>query len=366
MTLCRRTTTTTSSAATTAVAATRRFAIVGAGIAGLVCARTLMQAGCDVQVHESASQPGGRLATLETPFGNFDTGTQYFTVRDSRLTLALERTAHDAARRWSANAVRVLDAQGRVIEAAPASHEAHWVGHPGMAALPLCWARPLIGQGRLYTDSRVTAVQRDAIHANRWQIHTENAQGEARVLGGFDAVIFATPHSRLREVLLKSALHIPLLKELDRVDAAPCWTLLLAFPNAVQPGLQTLGPQWNAAYSTHHRVAWLARESSKPGRAPIERWTVQASTAWSREHQSDDAERAAAKLLKAFGEITGIRATPAMAQTVFWRDAQTLQPLGQSFVWDAALNLGACGDWCLGRRVEDAFVSGLELALHLA
>jgi predicted NAD/FAD-dependent oxidoreductase len=22
-----------------------------------------------------------------------------------------------------------------------------------------------------------------------------------------------------------------------------------------------------------------------------------------------------------------------------------------------------CGDWCLGHRVEDAFVSGLELAL---
>jgi renalase len=25
-----------------------------------------------------------------------------------------------------------------------------------------------------------------------------------------------------------------------------------------------------------------------------------------------------------------------------------------------------CGDWLLGHRVEDAFVSGLSLALHLA
>jgi renalase len=42
----------------------------------------------------------------------------------------------------------------------------------------------------------------------------------------------------------------------------------------------------------------------------------------------------------------------------------TLQkPLGQSHLWDAATGLGAGGDWCLGHRLEDAFISGLELAL---
>ena len=81
-----------------------------------------------------------------------------------------------------------------------------------------------------------------------------------------------------------------------------------AFPNAAQPGLITLGPQWNAARSVHHRVAWLARESSKPGRDHIERWTVQASAAWSQEHLEDAPERVQAKLIKAFSEITGIRA----------------------------------------------------------
>jgi hypothetical protein len=46
-----------------------------------------------------------------------------------------------------------------------------------------------------------------------------------------------------------------------------------------------------------------------------------------------------------------------------WRYAKTLQPLGQSHLWDAKIGLGACGDWCLGHRVEDAFISGLSLAL---
>jgi predicted NAD/FAD-dependent oxidoreductase len=154
-----------------------------------------------------------------------------------------------------------------------------------------------------------------------------------------------------------------LVEPLSKVDVAPCWSLMLAYPNAAQPGLQTLGPQWSAARSTHHRVAWLARESSKPGREQIERWTLQASAAWSREHENDSAERVTAKLLKAFAEVAGIRATPAWTDARLWRQAQTLKPLGRPYVWDAARGIGLCGDWCIGHRVEDAFVSGLELAL---
>ena len=72
-----------------------------------------------------------------------------------------------------------------------------------------------------------------------------------------------------------------------------------------------------------------------------------------------------AKLQKAFAEVTGIRAAPSHAQARLWPHARTVQALGQPFVWDAALGLGLCGDWCLGQRVEDAFVSGMELELAI-
>jgi predicted NAD/FAD-dependent oxidoreductase len=143
------------------------------------------------------------------------------------------------------------------------------------------------------------------------------------------------------------------------------WTLMLAFPQGQQPTLPHLGPQWNAARSTHHRIAWLARESSKPGRSPIERWTVQASPEWSTRHLEDDDERIKAKLLRAFTEVTGIRAEPPHAVVHRWRYAQTTEPLGQTHLWDAASRIGSCGDWCVGHRAEDAFVSGLEMALAI-
>lgn len=344
----------------------RRFAVIGAGMAGIACARTLAQSGHTVTVFEKGTEAGGRMATRETPLGSFDHGTQYFTVRDPRFAQALD-TVPGLCRPWSATAVRVLDAQGRVAEAPRPSREPHWVPVPGMSALAGRWIQPLVQQGRVEFQTGVTRVEPDAIDAGRWQLHTEAPGGAHHVWGGFDGVAFALPAPLVLDLLRSSGLSLRGMGALDAVDIAPCWTLMLAFPNAMQPGLGSLGPQWNAARSTHHRVAWLARESAKPRREPIERWTVQASAAWSREHFGDDPARVEAKLLKAFAEVTGIRATPGYAAVHRWRHAQTLVPLAdRTHLWDGEVGIGACGDWCMGHRVEDAFVSGLELALAMA
>jgi predicted NAD/FAD-dependent oxidoreductase len=95
----------------------------------------------------------------------------------------------------------------------------------------------------------------------------------------------------------------------------------------------------------------------------VERWTVQASAEWSAEHITDTEARVKAKLLRAFSELTGIRAEPAHAELHRWLYAKTVKPLGVSHQYNPANGLGTCGDWHLGHRVEDAFVSGLELAL---
>lgn len=349
----------------TMTASPKKIAVVGAGIAGLACARTLAQAGHTVTLLEQRAAPGGRMASCETPFGSFDMGAQYFTVRDERFAQALDATGV-ARQPWQANAVRVLDEYGRVVEAALPSQEAHWVGVPAMDAIAAHWLRPLAAAGCVELETRVTRIEPDALDRRRWQLHTAGPRDSVHVFSGFDAVLLALPHGLASALLRQSGLAARTVERLEQVQAAPCWTLMLAFPQALQPGLAHLGPQWNASRSTHHRVAWLARESSKPGRGAIERWTVQASAAWSTEHLSDDEPRVQAKLLKAFAEVTGIRAQPAHAEVRRWRYARTLQPLGRSHLWDPQVRLGLCGDWCLGQRVEHAFVSGLELALAAA
>ncbi len=342
----------------------KHIAIVGAGMAAITCARTLVQAGHRVTVFEKSAGIGGRMSTRSSPFGTFDHGAQYFTVRDPRFALALQ-TSPGVCRPWSANTVRVLDSHGRVAAAGLPARDAHWVPKPGMNALARQWAKPLTDAGHVALQTKVTAIEQDTMNKKQWQLRTEGAGDGAQVFGGFDAVVLAIPHAQAQALLQSTAKGKDLAKKTAKVTVAPCWTLMLAFPQAVQPGLTTLGPQWSAARSTHHRIAWLARESSKPGRGTVERWTVQASAAWSQEHLQDDAERVQAKLIKAFAEVTGIRATPTHADTHRWMYAKTEKPLGQSHLWDAKAGIGVCGDWCLGHRVEDAFISGLELALSM-
>ena len=342
----------------------RHIAVVGAGMAGITCARTLVQAGHRVTVFEKSQAPGGRMATRNTEFGGFDHGAQYFTVRDTRFEKALA-TSPGLVRPWSANTVRILDEAGRVVAASLPPKEAHWVATPGMNALLKHWAQPLAASASLALETQVSRIETDGLHPERWQLQTEGPGADSRVYSGFDAVVLAVPAPQAHALLLSSQHGKPLMQVLAGVSIAPCWTLMLAFPQAMQPTLQHLGPHWNAARSTHHRIAWLARESSKPGRGAIERWTVQASPEWSERHLEDDAERVKAKLLKAFTEVTGIRAQPSHADVHRWRYAQTTQALGKSHVWDARSRIGVCGDWCLGHRVEEAFVSGLEMALAI-
>ncbi|MDO9360870.1 MAG: FAD-dependent oxidoreductase [Polaromonas sp.] len=347
-----------------AAAPAKHYAIVGAGMAGIACARTLVQAGHRVTVFEKNSSPGGRMATRHSEFGDFDHGTQYFTVRDPRFAKALA-TSNGLVRPWSANTVRILDEAGRVVASALPPKEAHWVPSPGMNALAKFWAQPLAAANALTLETQVIRMEPDKLHPERWQLQTEGPGAASQVYSGFDGVVLAVPSPQAHALLLSSQQGKGLMPALTGVTIAPCWTLMLAFPQAQQPSLPHLGPQWNAARSTHHRIAWLARESSKPGRSALERWTVQASPDWSQRHLEDDDERVKAKLLKAFTEITGIRAQPPHAVVHRWRHAQTTEVLGKPFLWDGKSNIGICGDWCLGHRVEDAFVSGLEMALNI-
>ena len=340
----------------------RHFAVIGAGIAGIACARTLVQAGHQVTVFEKSRGTGGRMSTRSTAYGSFDHGAQYFTARDARFEKALA-TATGLVRPWSANTVRILDERGRVVASSLPPKEAHWVATPGMNALVRQWAQPLADAGLLHLETAVVRIEADKLTPKRWQLQTEGPGATTRVHSGFDAVLMAIPSVQASALLQSSQIGKAMVTAINQVSVAPCWTLMLAFPQASQPNLPHLGPHWNAARSTHHRIAWLARESSKPGRSATERWTVQASPDWSQRHLEDDAERVKAKLLKAFTEVTGIRAEPPHAEVHRWRYAQTITPLGKSHLWDAKSNLGACGDWCLGHRVEDGFLSGLELAL---
>jgi renalase len=132
-----------------------------------------------------------------------------------------------------------------------------------------------------------------------------------------------------------------------------CWTLMLQFASAVSL-------PFDAAFVNNNALGWIARDSSKPGRAGLESWVLQATPEWSKAHLEEDAQIVAAALIDAFIKLGG--PTPATWAAHRWRYASTAPTLERMHVWDAEMSVGMCGDWLHGGKVEGAWLSGRALA----
>ena len=78
------------------------YAVIGAGIAGLSCARALAASGVHVTVFDKSRGSGGRMSTRRGEGWACDHGAQYFTARDPLFQAELARwqAAGVAARCW--------------------------------------------------------------------------------------------------------------------------------------------------------------------------------------------------------------------------------------------------------------------------
>jgi predicted NAD/FAD-dependent oxidoreductase len=74
---------------------TKSCLIVGAGMAGLTAASYLSRNGWQVTLLDKGRGPGGRMATRHSGEACFDYGAQFFTVRDARFQVEVDR--------WMAN-----------------------------------------------------------------------------------------------------------------------------------------------------------------------------------------------------------------------------------------------------------------------
>lgn len=320
-----------------------KCAVVGAGIAGLSAASELRKLGHDVVVFERARGPGGRAATrrvdgIEMPKAArgatlaFDHGAQYFTVRDPRFQAVVDGWLRDRlVAKWDGRIVS-FDSEG--WEDLPAATD-RYVGIPGMSAI----ARSMADTLGVRYEQRVEQVRQkpDAT------LLLEPGLGE------FDRVILAVAAEQAKPLVA----HIPELSAaLASVVAQPCWAVLTAFEERVPA-------RFDGAFVHGSPLGWVARNQSKPKREwKVDTWVLHATTTWSRMHLEDDPEVVGSVLMEAFHDLipNGLpRAFYASAHR--WRLASVDPPLAVGAIHRGRITL--CGDWCLGNRIEDAYLSGL-------
>ena len=307
-------------------------AIIGAGIAGLACARRLADAGLAVAVFDKGRGIGGRMATRRMGAG-IDHGAQYFTARGAHFQAQVAD--------WlAAGVVAGWDAPAAVGRSGPA-----YVGVPGMTAPAQALARGLavtIG----FTVTQI--VGRDG----GWSLATaDRPDGETR---RFDAVVLAVPWPQAGALVTATGVAWPVVTPVY----APCWALLLAGGGGLAGLPDVMAPDDPV-------IAWVARGSAKPGRGGgPETAIVHATPDWSRTHLEEPADAVIAAMLDRLRQLAGpVAADDTAAHR--WRYALVEQAAGLPCLWDEAALIGACGDWCLGGRVEAAFDSGRALAVRV-
>ncbi|WP_031553215.1 NAD(P)/FAD-dependent oxidoreductase [Parvularcula oceani] len=316
--------------------------IIGAGIAGLACARVLSDAGVPVALFDKGRGPGGRLSTRRTPFGRFDHGAQFFTVRDPDFEEQVEA--------WrEAGLVAPWDRRfGRVEDGAlsSADRSPRFVGTPKMNAFIAEEAAALGAQFgmRIGTPCR----QGDG----RWCLYTECGHCAWKA----EWMVLAVPAEQAAELLcgLGPRGSSKLAGEARAARSAPTWTLMAQFEgnddfpfDAVEAG----GPV----------LDWISRDASKPGREGAGRWVAHATSEWSRDHLEASPCEIVSALTEAFRALTGIETKRVFADAHRWRYARVTEAAGTPFGLDAEARLAACGDWRLGPRIESAWISGRRL-----
>lgn len=331
------------------------IAIIGAGLAGLTCARQLQAQGNSVVVYEKSRGVSGRMSTRQNQLGGFDHGAQYFTVTSPAFKKAAAQWQKAGwIAPWTPR-LAVLDHGVTTAPSAAARRKQRWVAQPGMRSLGVELARNL----DVRTEQQVRRIERDG---KQWLLSVQCPTVPIDATAGpFDAVIVAAPADQAEKLLAPAPAFV---KQAAAARMAPCWTLMLGFA-------APLGLPYDAAWVDQSRLGWVAQDASKPQRRPGEHWIAQATAAWSLEHLEDDAERAHDKLLRAFHEATATHAQPIFSAVHRWRYSQALKPLATDCLWDPKLRIGACGDWFAAGldgmgRIENAFLSGAALATRLA
>lgn len=321
-----------------------RVAVIGAGVTGLVAARTLQDYAIPVTVFEKSRGVGGRMATRHTEtFGSFDHGAPCFSATDPRFLRYLAAwEARGLVARWPAApelCVRLAAGQAKPVE--------HWqesfVAVPQMNSI----CKHLSDGLTIQKQTRVQRVTRDGEAFRLWDENNEE-------LGAFDFVICTAPAEQSAELLGE----FPEIAAVSRGIAMRLnWVAMVSLS-------QPLDVAWQIAEMTESWLELAVRNQTKPGRKFAgEQLVLHADSQWTAAQWESLPEEVAAAMVAEFRRVLG-RDLPQVEQVTAhrWKYATTVQPDEQRCLSACDDRVIACGDWTGGVGVEAAFLSGAAAA----
>lgn len=305
-----------------------KIAIIGAGLAGIACARRLTQGGAQVTVYEKSRGFGGRCATKRWLECRVDHGAQYFTLLDPAFMQAVLEGCDDNI---SAISAPVLHLDSGQTSATPRYYHRQGNSH-------LC--RDLAQGLDIRLDQTVDIVTADEC---RWRV-----QGES-----YDQVVSTAPLPQTLMLFAQPAIADPYV---------PCLAMMVMYR---QPPQGRAAELYGMMGKPEDDIIWSACENHKPGRVAEGRTVivVHAGERFSREHLEAPPEEWSARLRGQLEAQWQLPAGDFQAQlTHRWRFARVNEPVSAPAL---PAGLHFCGDALGQSRVEAAWMQGMAKAESL-
>lgn len=305
--------------------------VVGAGIAGVACARVLAAAGVDVVVHERSRAVGGRMASPRVHDRRVDTGAAYFTVEPGSDFAAVAASWADRglAHEWTTT-MGVHTPDGTTTKDGPA----RWSAPGGLRSL----VADLAGGLDVRLGSTVTGV------------------GPGRTVDGtgHEAVVLAMPDPQALRLL--DPAHGAARAQLDGRH----WKPVIAV--AVGAQHRSWGELTATFVNDHPVLALVADDGARRGDgAPV--LLAHTTNDLAAQHL-DDPGAVVPAVLDALADVLPGELDVAWTHVHRWTFAQPAGSREQTH-WFAD-GLGLCGDGWGRSKVETAWTSGTALGRAVA
>jgi len=313
------------------------FCILGSGIAGSTIANLLSKK-FSVHVFDKARGPGGRSSNKR--FKNnlsFDHGVQYISPKSKSFIKYIQKLhKNKILKSWDDNHLDFT------FEKKLSTTK--YIGKRSNNDLVKYNLRNI-------KQSFASPIEKINFRKYFWEITLKNKSKHQ-----FKSLIITCPFPQLKK-LAKNYLDKKILKL--KVQMQPNITVMIALKN--QKNLPISSIKFNDDI-----LAWAANENSKKRfKSNINLWTLQATLKWSKKtiNKYKNDKSIMEQLIKRFVKLTGLKKNKIIFKKIHgWKYSYNDEKTPYLSIWDKKNNLGICGDWFNGPKVENAWLSANDLA----
>jgi renalase len=321
------------------------FLLISGGLSGLICSQLLSEAGYKVTIFEKNSTLGGRISTFKpkNESFHFDIGAQYFTTRSENFIHYLkEMKETKIIQEWKSNNFS-FEKENKFLK--KNEQIQRFVGVPSQYSFIQNIVSKL-GNVKII-QKEVELVQ----HEKEFNVYSNNEN-----IGKFDKIIFSTPPDIIKKI--SKSTFDKFEEKFSKVEISTCECLMVSFKNS-------LNIELDSCFVNHSdKISWISKENSKPNRDfDVECWVIHSTKNFKSKDPILELYEEFVKILKHFNENINKIEDPSFKKLFSWDYAAVPVSLMDGCFFEE--NIGICGDWCSGSRVEGAFLSAFELCQQI-